>query len=898
MLGYPNTLSEETIFSMSDPNDPKKKPPQAITRRLSLDPTEDNLGIRSAEEMDFELTPSSGNAPFGSLSLGPPREVQVGEYLILDKIGAGGMGQVYRAKHRTMDREVAIKILPSRLSRDPIAVDRFYSEVRAQAKLLHPNIVTAFDAGCQEVKGHKVHYLVMELIQGESLAQRIAAQGPLSTSDVLSVLRQAALALQYAHMQGVVHRDIKPGNMMLTPDGTLKILDFGLAVLRELRSFRDESKSKFLVGTVEFMSPEQINTPELVDHRSDLYSLGATLFYIVTGAPMFTGEAIQTALAQLHRRPTALYEVRGDIDLRLDSVFQWLVTKNVQERCPSAQDLLEKLYELNLIDRPGATVSKRAEGSLPARLGLDRPTSLGRVTSTSLKAYEPIGIELGMIHSRVSFVNTEHKIEEVPVDGESLQLRNMLYSDADTIAVGAGAVAQRVQHPDHIFYGLQRWYGLPMLERPFGGRRIPPEVLVAAIIRQLTVATRCRQPNASHAVVTIPGCYDQMHRISTRTACAIAGIEVLQLLEKPLAAALAHVEIESRLASARGDEDWEKTMLVVMLSGTACEASVVHADLSGAQKLSLVGDWKRGTLRWQDRAAKQLASLIEKQFGLSARENLSLASQVQRTIERAMERLRHANVVPFIIDMPNGRYENALYRDRIQEWVGDLASDCGTFAAEAVRRANLDPKSIDSLLLIGDVRWIDHIREPLKRFIKPGGQVAEIETADMARGAALQAKYLMPPADPRSPVAKSACSYDLGMIVQDQRSNVAPPPKILIAKDSPIPAQLSRTLRFTREGQRQPVLQWVEGSRFGDHTWHKLSSVDLQTCFEDRTTADPIQLRAEIDESGIWNGSLTWLAGNKQLALPPLAEPIMDSVSMRHWHDWLESIMLCNMEQR
>lgn len=871
------------------PNDPKKPVPHAVTRQFSLDASGES-GKDSGEERDFELTPLVRDPS------APPIEIVLGEYLILEKIGSGGMGQVYRAKHRTMDREVAIKILPGRLSSNPSAVDRFYAEVRAQAKLLHPNIVTAFDAGCQELQGHKVHYLVMELIRGESLAHRIGTQGPLSTGDVLSILRQAASALQYAHSLNIVHRDIKPGNMMLTPEGTLKILDFGLAVLREIRSVREESSGRQIVGTVEFMSPEQINTPELVDHRTDLYSLGATLYCMLTGSPMFTGEAIQTALAQIHRRPSALYEVRGDIDLRLDSVFQWLVEKRVEDRCPSAEDMLEKLYELNLMERPAAAVSKRTDASRLSRGLLDRPTSLGRGTATSLRTFEPFGIELGMIHSRVSYVNAEHKIEEISVDAESVQLRNMLFSDAERIAIGSGAVSQRVQRPDQIFYGLQRWYGLPMLEKTFGGRRVPPEVLVAAVIRHLSLAARFRHPNASHAVVTIPGCYDQMHRISTRTACAIAGVEVLQLLEKPLAAALAHVEIDWKLALARGDENWEKTMLAVMLSGTACEAAVIHADFGGVQKLSLVGDWKRGILRWQDRAAKRLASVIEEKFGVSARENLNLASQLQRTIERAMERLQYANVVPFIIDMAKGRYEGALVRDQIEEWVGDLASDCSTFAADALSRANIDPKTIESLLLIGDIRWLDQIQKPLKEMIHPEAQIAWIDSADLARGAALQAKYLMPPIDPRSPIAKGATSYDLGMIVQDSQLNLGPPPKVLIGRDSPLPAPLSRTLRFTREGQRQPVLQWVEGTRFGEQTWHKLSSVDLQTCFEERTVADPIQMRVEVDESGIWNGSLTWLAGNKQLVLPPLGEPVMDSVSTRQWHDWLESIMMCNME--
>jgi eukaryotic-like serine/threonine-protein kinase len=456
----------------SEPRDPnsktKPKPSSTVTRPFSLDPS-DPHPVPMEDEFDFDLSQE-----WDSKS-GAQATVDFGGYLILGRIGAGGMGQVFRARHRTMDREVAIKILPQRLSRDPAAVERFYAEVRAQAKLMHPNIVTAFDAGCHEVRDHRVYFLVMELVHGESIAHRIATSGAMSPPQVLKILQQAALALEYAHSLGVVHRDIKPGNMMLTQDGVLKILDFGLAVLRNLQEESKDSTQHHLVGTVEFMSPEQINTPQLVDHRSDLYSLGATLYYMLTGRPMFSGEAIQTALAQIHRRPTALYEVRGDIDLRFDSVFQSLVAKDVRDRCQSAHDLLEKLHALHLVPRPGGPSPLRSTSSSLPKLNFDNPTSLPFGTSTSARTFEPVGIELGMFHSRVSYINSELKVEEVPIDGDSYQLRNMLYSDAESVAIGSAAVAQRVQRPNQIFYGLQRWYGLPSLERPFGGRRVPPK---------------------------------------------------------------------------------------------------------------------------------------------------------------------------------------------------------------------------------------------------------------------------------------------------------------------------------------------------------------------------------------------------------------------------------------
>lgn len=841
------------------------------------------------DEFDFEFVtdPASGS---GLQSDRPRRAPVLGEYIILDRLGAGGMGQVYRARHRTMDREVAVKVLPKRMSEDAHAVERFYAEVRAQGKLMHPNIVTAFDAGCHRTRTNTVHYLVMELIQGESLAQRVHIQGPLSQVDAIKILEQSAVALDYAHNLGIIHRDIKPGNMMLTHQGMLKILDFGLAVLKDIGNSADITKSQ-LIGTVEYMSPEQINTPDLVDHRTDLYSLGATLFYLLIGRPMFTGELMQTALAQLRRAPPSLYELRSDLDLRIDSVFQWLVAKDVVDRCPSARDLLEKLYEQRLLERPGATIAGR-KGEGREGLARERPTSIGQGTSTSRKSFGPFGIDLGLIHSRSSYVNHEYKIEQVPLDGELHELRNIVYSDRGMVRIGSAAVEQRVAHPEQIFYGIQRWYGLPMLEKPFGGRRVPPEVLMASVLRQMVLQTRRKYPSASHAVVTVPGCYDQMHRHSTKVACSIAGLEILQLLDKPLAAALAHCEIEARLAQARGDTEYQKNVLVVMLSGSACEASVVRSTTTRVETLGSVGDWRRGTVRWHDIATKRLAGIIEKKHGVSARENLGLASQLQRTMERAFERLRHANTVPFIIELQKGKFEGSIQRDRVAEWVDDLVLDCEVFAKEAIQRSGVDPSQIQTLILIGDIRWLPILQNRITTLVHPQAKIIPMGSTDLARGAAVQARHLMPPLDAKNPLAYGASSYDLGLIIQEPGGNVHPP-KTLISKDTPLGHQVSRTLRFTREGKTQPTLQFIEGTRFGNLNWNRLASIDLQTCFEGRQTADPLQLNLETDANGMLNSTITWLAGNKQLAVPPLGVPTMDTISMRHWRDWLESLMLC-----
>lgn len=879
----------------SDPND-KTKPRPLATRVFSLDESSQEPNRRSknptdVDEHDFEV---SGAELTVSVAKVPPAPAPIlGEYQIEELIGAGGMGQVFRARHRTMDRQVAIKILPRSVSDDEHSVQRFYTEVRATARLMHPNIVTAFDAGCHRAGEKPVHYLVMELIEGELLSQRISQSGPMNAIEVIEILRQTASALEYAHSQGIVHRDIKPSNMMITDKGVLKILDFGLAVFRGHLNIQ-AAKETHLVGTVEFMSPEQINAPDTVDHRSDLYSLGATIFYLLTGRPMFHGEMVQTAMAQVHTKPQALYEVRSDVDIRLDSIFQSLVAKSPAARCQSASELMDKLISMNLIAKPVAHPRARGSENRLPKLAFDHPTSVGLGKSTSQRALTAVGIELGMIQSRVSYIDAQHKVEEVLVDSESTELRNMLFSDGEKIGIGARAVENRATKPNQIFYGMQRWYGLPLVERPFGGRQVPPEVLVACVLRQLVNSARHQLPDVSHAVVTVPACYDQMHRLSTKTACSIAGVEVLQLLDKPLAATLAHVEMEVRLAQVAGtSSQYKKTLLVAMLNGTACEASVVSVDGLAVRMLSSVGDWKRGMTRWHDRATKQLATDVEANLGSSARDDLNIASRLQRTMEKSFDRLRHSATVPFVFETQAGKIEGQIDRERLGDWVGDLEDDCINFAREALERSKVDPKTIDSILLLGDVRWMPSIQRKLSQLVGSHAKMAMLKSNDLARGAAIQARNIMPPMDLLAPTAHAVSTYDLGVIIQEDVTRISQP-KVLIGKDSATPAFSTRTLRFTRDGKEQPQLQFIEGSRLGASTWSRLGMIDLKNCFPGRLGSDPLQLRVDIDTSGVWSGSLIWLAGNKQTTISQLTEPLMDIVSSKRWRDWLESLMLCN----
>ena len=218
------------------------------------------------------------------MSLTPGR--RLGPYEILGPLGAGGMGEVYRAKDTRLGRDVAVKILPAHLSDNPEVRERFEREARAISSLNHPHICTLYDIG----REGDADYFVMELLDGETLAVRLE-RGPIRLEEALKIGAQIAEALAAAHKQGIVHRDLKPGNVALTNTGA-KVLDFGVAKLRDEAVVEQATRTRQLttagamVGTVQYMSPEQLEGHP-VDHRADLFAFGALLYEMVTGKRAF-----------------------------------------------------------------------------------------------------------------------------------------------------------------------------------------------------------------------------------------------------------------------------------------------------------------------------------------------------------------------------------------------------------------------------------------------------------------------------------------------------------------------------------------------------------------------------------------------------------------------------------
>jgi serine/threonine protein kinase len=271
---------------------------------------------------------------------------QLGDYRLLERLGGGGMGTVYKAVHERMGRTVALKVLRPDLQRDPKLMQRFDREVKTAASLIHPNIVTAFDA--RDYKG--VRFLITELVDGIDLDRLVRKKGVCTVDMAIDIIRQAAQGLQYAHRRGVIHRDIKPANLLLDRTGVVKVLDMGLARL-ETPDEKDDglTESGLVMGTAAYMAPEQARNTRRADARSDIYSLGCTLYFLLNGRAVYAGETvIDTIMAHTSEPIPRLGRERTDVPSTLEHVFVRMIAKNPEERFQSADELLAILEDLAL----------------------------------------------------------------------------------------------------------------------------------------------------------------------------------------------------------------------------------------------------------------------------------------------------------------------------------------------------------------------------------------------------------------------------------------------------------------------------------------------------------------------------------------------------------------------
>ncbi len=302
----------------------------------------------------------------------------LGPYRIVDAIGQGGMGQVFKAEHTIMQRIVAIKVLP--LSRStPDSINNFRREIQAQARLDHENLVRAYDAG----QDGNVHFLVTEYVPGYDLRRLIKRQGRLDMYAAASIISQAAKGLEHAHGRGLIHRDIKPGNLLVTPEGGCKVSDLGLAGFLDDES--DERKKK-TVGTADYLSPEQIMTPDKLTPACDIYSLGCTLYYAVTGKVPFPGGTTRDkARKHCHEQPIDPRRLNADLAAGFVDFMAEMMIKPPADRVQTASEVVE-----GLAPWAGAGWTGPQGGSEPAKVARAAGSAPPPVDNIALNDTKPL----------------------------------------------------------------------------------------------------------------------------------------------------------------------------------------------------------------------------------------------------------------------------------------------------------------------------------------------------------------------------------------------------------------------------------------------------------------------------------------------------------------------------
>ena len=378
----------------------------------------------------------------------------VGHYRVLEKIGAGGMGEVFRARDERLGRDVALKLIRPASSDNPDHLRRFEQEARAAASLNHPNIVAVYDVGFEG----KTPYIVSELLEGKTLRGRLA-EGAIPVREAAGYALQIAQALTAAHDRHIVHRDLKPENLFLTNEGRTKILDFGVAKLqadpsdenRSIESLTTVTKHGAVIGTVAYMSPEQLRG-KVVDHRSDIFSFGAILYEMMSGNRAFRGETeVDTMTAVLREEPSGAVLDQAAIPPGYQDIVRHCLEKEPENRFQSAKDLVFALQTLSG-SSPVSTVAvarprKKSRVALPWAMVLLLAVATAVLALTQLlrapaakPSYSRITFDAGTIYAARFAPNGESILYSAAWDNKPTQLFSTV---ADSLTIAAIGLQQR-----------------------------------------------------------------------------------------------------------------------------------------------------------------------------------------------------------------------------------------------------------------------------------------------------------------------------------------------------------------------------------------------------------------------------------------------------------------------
>jgi molecular chaperone DnaK len=748
---------------------------------------------------------------------------KIGDYRLLKLLGSGGMGEVYLALNELTEQTGALKIIRGHLVADAQAVARFMREIKSLAKLHHPNVVGVRTAG----RVDNTIYLEMEYVDGENLDEVRRRVGKLSVADACAVICQVAAALEHAHTQNVIHRDLKPYNLMLTREGTVKVLDFGLAKWRHespLGGNQFQTQENASLGTPHFMAPEQLNARNTIGPSTDVYGLGATFYFLLTGETPIPGANFLEIVAALATTPPKpIVDILPDLPAELSASVMKMLAKDPLERYASMSELQGALVKFStgsdlpsLFERVRTLISRNEVASgavwMDAMTAVRDSTHSDRAIESAPPTSHAIGIDLGTTYSVVAYLDSAGRPTTIQNNAGELVTPSAVMVDTDDVIIGKEAIKASVMDPNAFAECFKRDMGRETFQRQVRGQDVPPEVLSAFVLERLKQDAERQLGPVREVVITVPAFFDETRRKATQDAGRLAGLVVLDIINEPTAAAVAF-GYQNGFFGRSAPSTQPIRVLVYDLGGGTFDVTILEIVGEQFRALATDGDVQLGGKDFDERIVSHLATKFAAVHSVDPRDDPQDAAQLWLDAQEAKHALSERARTTVVCQHKGLRARIELSRAELAELTIDLLERTESTTSLCLSEAQLDWSKIDRILLVGGSSRMPMVSDMLRRISgkEPDRSMSPDEA--VAHGAALYAGMLQARGG-SAPVSRGQLinvnSHSLGIVGLDpntkRRINL-----VVIPKNSQLPCHAARVFQTAKDDQRSVKVAVVEG---------------------------------------------------------------------------------------
>lgn len=737
----------------------------------------------------------------------------IGSYRIVKELGASHMAKVYHAFDPIAEKDYAVKVLRilslASEAETREGQQRFQNEIRALSRLSpHPNIPLYHHNGTVGT----TQYFAMEFVRGESLDRKMPEGKPFPPSDAVRILRQVAAALDYAHEKGIAHRDIKPGNVMLQPDGAVKVIDFGIARIGSQRL----TVAGHGWGTPEYMAPERIAGTD-TGGSADQFSLAVLAYRLLTGRKPFTGQddmAVQHRV--LHAEPSRPTDINPSLPPRVDGVLRRGLAKAPADRYPTCGEFTAALADA-LISKSNDAAD--ADATRRTRASQDDRTARPRLRPSA----KYIGIDLGTTNSVVAVIEHGRPTVIPNPEGDLVMPSVVSFTDTGDALVGRAAKRRAITNPENTVVSVSRFMGRRLDESgaemklansrfvhgrdgearvDIGGRQLAPSEISACLIGRLKEAAELHlSESVTRAVLTVPVSFDYLQRQAVRKAGESAGLEFMRIISNPTAVALAY-------GFSRKESE---TIAVYDFGGGAFDIAIVEVGDGVVEVKSAGGDARLGGDDIDERLVEWLIGEFKKETGIDLSRETPARQRLREAAEKAkieLSTLLETEVnLPFVTADSSGPKHllRKLTRVRFEQMVEDLLQRSVGPCKQAMLDAGVTPRTIDAVLLVGGQTRMPRIRALVRELFGRDPQNGVNPDEIVALGAAVQGGILSGEVKdvlPLDVLNQSLGIETLGGIFSK-----------VIERNTTIPTRKSETFSTASDHQESAEIRILQGER-------------------------------------------------------------------------------------